>query len=166
MVKATLNDGQVLYGVNDLFIGARTHVSARYQLTLGRRSEQQISSGIIVSTGVGCTGWLRSITQGAWHVSHYFNQKGKQPPDPEQIEIGWESDHLWFAVREPFLSKTSQASIVFGQIPPRQELVITSHMPDYGVIFSDGIETDYLAFNSGSIAPIRLAERKAHMITR
>src|SRR5438552_6347916 len=35
MVKATLNDGQDLYGVNDLFIGARTHVSARYQLKLG-----------------------------------------------------------------------------------------------------------------------------------
>src|SRR6202022_2890025 len=82
MVKATLNDGQVLYGVNDLFIGARTHVSARYLLTLGQRSEQQITSGIIVSTGVGCTGWLRSITLGAWHTTHYFSQQGDQPPGP------------------------------------------------------------------------------------
>jgi NAD kinase len=166
MVKAALNDGQILYGVNDLFIGARSHVSARYRLTLGRRSEQQITSGIIVSTGVGCTGWLRSITLGAWHTTHYFSQGDDQPPDLQQLSLGWESDRLWFAVREPFLSKTSQASIVFGQIPPNQELVITSQMPDYGVIFSDGIETDYLAFNSGSIAHIGLAERKAHLITR
>lgn len=166
MVKATLNDGQTLYGVNDLFIGAHTHVSARYQLTLGRHSEKQITSGIVVSTGVGCTGWLRSITLGAWHISHYFSQEGELPPDPEQIALGWESDRLWFAVREPFLSKTSQASIIFGQIPSHQELVIVSHMPDYGVIFSDGIEADYLAFNSGSTAHIGLAERKAHMITR
>jgi NAD kinase len=166
MIKATLNDGQVLYGVNDLFIGARTHISALYQLTLGRRSEQQSSSGIIVSTGVGCTGWLRSITLGAWHTAHYFSKGEDRPPRPEQLALGWESDCLWFAVREPFLSKTSQADIVFGQIAPTQELVITSHMPDYGVIFSDGIETDYLAFHSGSIARIGLAERKTHLIAR
>jgi len=39
-------------------------------------------------------------------------------------------------------------------------------MPDYGVIFSDGIESDYLAFNSGFIAHVGLAERKAHLIMR
>jgi hypothetical protein len=45
-------------------------------------------------------------------------------------------------------------------------LVITSQMPDYGVIFRDGIEADYLAFNSGFIARIGLSERKAHLIVR
>ncbi|HLZ62258.1 MAG TPA: sugar kinase, partial [Ktedonosporobacter sp.] len=168
MVKATLNNGQVHYGVNDLFIGPRSHGSARYELALGRQSEQQSSSGIIVSTGVGCTGWLRSITLGAWHTVRYFadQQERSEPPGPEQLMLGWESDRLWFAVREPFLSRTSQASIVFGQIVPGQEMIITSQMPGYGVIFSDGIESDYLDFNSGAIARIGLAERKAHVITR
>ncbi len=168
MVRAALNDGQVLYGVNDLFIGPRTHSSVRYILELGRQREQQSSSGIIVSTGVGCTGWLRSIALGAWHVAHYFDAEGTgaSAPDLERLELGWTSDRLWFSVREPFPSRTSQATIVFGQIAPRQELVITSQMPDYGVIFSDGIESDYLAFNSGTIAHIGLAERKAHLITR
>src|SRR5262249_61411887 len=32
MAKAALTDGQVLHAVNDLFIGARTHISARYQI--------------------------------------------------------------------------------------------------------------------------------------
>ena len=166
MVKATLNDGQVIYGVNDLFIGARTHVSARYQLALGGHTEQQITSGIIVSTGVGCTGWFSSITRGAWRAMNYFHSEALQLPDPEQLALGWESEQLWFAVREPFLSKSSQANIVFGKISPQQEFVVTSQMPDYGVIFSDGIETDYLTFNSGSIAHVGLAERKAHLITR
>ncbi len=74
--------------------------------------------------------------------------------------------HLWFTVREPFVSKTSQATLVFGQIASNQHLIITSQMPENGVIFSDGIENDYLAFNSGSIATVGLAERKAHLITR
>lgn len=166
MAKATLNDGQVLYGVNDLFIGPRTHGSARYSLEFAGRRERQSSSGIIVSTGAGCTGWLRSIVTGAWHIAHYFGDGGNSPPTSRQLDLGWDSDQLWFSVREPFPSKTSQATLVFGQIAPGQELVITSHMPDYGVIFSDGIESDYLAFNSGFIARIGLAERKAHLVMR
>jgi NAD kinase len=164
MARAQLNDGQTLYAVNDLFIGPRSHGSARYLLEFGGRREQHSSSGIIVSTGAGCTGWLRSIVTGAWQVARHFGGAADEPPGPEQLALGWDSRRLWFAVREPFISKTSQASIVFGQIAPGQELVITSHMPDYGVIFSDGIESDYLAFNSGSIGRIGLAERQAHLI--
>jgi NAD kinase len=166
MAKATLNDGQTLYSVNDLFIGPRSHGSARYVLAFEGQEERQSSSGIIVSTGAGCTGWMRSITTGAWHVARYFAGAGDSPPSPEQLALGWDSDRLWFAVREPFISKTSQANLVFGQIGPGEELVITSQMPDYGVIFSDGIESDYLAFNSGFIARVGLAERKANLIVK
>ncbi len=166
MAKATLNDGQVLYGVNDLFIGPRSHGSARYMLELAGQREQQSSSGIIVSTGAGCTGWLRSITTGAWQIANYFGAQLAEAPNLEQITLGWESDRLWYTVREPFPSKMSQARMVFGQVMPGEELIITSHMPDYGVIFSDGIESDYLGFNSGFIARVGLAERKANLITR
>ncbi len=166
MAKATLNDGQTLYGVNDLFIGPRSHGSARYLLEYEGRQETQSSSGIIVSTGAGCTGWMRSIITGAWQVARHFGTLSADPPGPEQIALGWDADRLWFAVREPFISKTSEATIIFGQLAPGEELVITSHMPDYGVIFSDGIESDYLAFNSGFIARIGLAERKAALIVR
>ena len=88
IAKATLNDGQVLYGVNDLFIGPRSHGSARYRLEFAGRQEQQSSSGIIISTGAGCTGWLRSIVAGAWQVAQYFGAAG-EPPEPEQLAIGW-----------------------------------------------------------------------------
>jgi NAD kinase len=166
IAKATLNDGQILYAVNDLFVGPRTHGSARYLLQYAGRVEQQSSSGIIVSTGAGCTGWLRSITTGAWHIAKHFCGLSGTPPGPEQLALGWEAERLWFTVREPFVSKISQATIVFGQLVAGQCLVITSQMPENGIIFSDGIESDYLAFNSGSIATVGLAERKAHLITR
>jgi NAD kinase len=166
MAKAALGDGQVLYAVNDLFIGPRTHVSARYRIEFAGRHEQQSSSGMIVSTGAGCSGWLRAITTGAWRVAQHFGELAGDPPELDELALGWESDRLWFSVREPFVSRTSRADIVFGQIEPGQTLTITSHMPDYGVIFSDGIEADYLAFNSGFIARVGLAERKAHLITR
>jgi NAD kinase len=166
MAKATLNDGQVLYGVNDLFIGPRSHGSARYLIELAGQREQQSSSGIIISTGAGCTGWLRSITMGAWQVARYFGANLEAAPTADQLNLGWASQSLWYSVREPFPSKTSQANLVFGQIQPGQELLITSHMPDGGVIFSDGIEADYMAFNSGFIARIGLAERQAHLVVQ
>ena len=65
MAKASLNNGQTLYGVNDLFIGPKTHSSARYLIRSGEASEAQSSSGVIVSTGMGSTGWLKSLLTGS-----------------------------------------------------------------------------------------------------
>src|SRR5437899_1491827 len=39
MAKVTLNTSQSLYAVNDFFIGARTHISARYQIQVGNQRE-------------------------------------------------------------------------------------------------------------------------------
>ena len=76
----------------------------------------------------------------------------------------WDADYLMYAVREPWPSKTSQANMVFGVITPAQPLVLNSYMAEHGVIFSDGIEQDYLQFNSGHTATINLAEHKARLI--
>jgi hypothetical protein len=37
-------------------------------------------------------------------------------------------------------------------------------MPEHGVIFSGGIETDYLQFNSGSVAIVSLADKKGSLV--
>src|SRR5689334_2694532 len=46
MARATLNNGQTMYAVNDLFIGPKTHTSARYLIRIGETSEAQSSSGV------------------------------------------------------------------------------------------------------------------------
>ena len=67
-------------------------------------------------------------------------------------------------MREPFPSKTSAASIVFGKVTPRQPLVVQSQMPENGVIFSDGIEKDFIPFTAGTTATITLAEKKGVVV--
>lgn len=161
MAKAVLNDGQYLYGVNDLFIGQKTHVSARYRLELGGKSEQHSSSGIIVSTGLGSTGWLKSILAGTAGILESISGN--------KAEFGfkamdWNSNSLVFSVREPFPTKTTQAQLVFGEISSNSPLRITSYMPENGVIFSDGMESDFLQFNSGMVATISLAEKKGQLV--
>lgn len=165
MAKASLNDGQTLYAVNDLFIGQRTHLSARYRLRFQQQEEDQSSSGIIVSTGAGSTGWFRSILTGAAGIVEAFSQTHNLQDVREQYRFDWEADRIYFAVREPFISKTSGAGLVFGQVTGSETLAVTSQMPRGGVIFSDGIESDYLEFNSGSIAEIGIAEKKVHLVS-
>ncbi len=143
--RVVLNTGETLTAVNDLFIGARTHVSARYELRSGAEVESHSSSGVIVSTGLGSTGWLRSIQAGAAALE---GKAFKLTPMP------WDAPFLAFSVREPFPSRTTQAQIVTGRVTPEQPLLLTSVMADHGVIFSDGMESDFLAFNSGTQAVI------------
>ena len=76
----------------------------------------------------------------------------------------WDADYLYFSVREPWPSKTSSADITFGRITARKTLRIVSLMPENGVIFSDGIESDYLPFNSGTEAIVTLANKKGCLI--
>ena len=37
-------------------------------------------------------------------------------------------------------------------------------MPENGVIFSDGMEQDYIAFNSGSVVTIGIADQKGDLV--
>ncbi len=81
MARCVLNDGQEMLALNDLFIGRRGHASARYTLKLNGQSENQSSSGLIVSTGAGSTGWLRSIVTGAARVMQGFGDAAIAPDE-------------------------------------------------------------------------------------
>ncbi len=162
MARARLSDGQTLYAVNDLFVGPRSHVSARYRIALGERSETQSSSGLIVSTGLGSTGWFRSLLTGAAGIA-----QGAEADSVESMRtqgFAWDADHLQFTVREPFPSRTTQVELVFGPVTRAEPLQVTSAMAGHGVIFSDGIEADFLEFNAGLTATIDVAERRGVLV--
>lgn len=162
MAKATLSDGQTLYAVNDLFIGPRSHTSARYEIALGDRREAHSSSGVIVSTGLGSTGWFRSLLTGAAGIVG-----GKRAGSVQRLReegFPWDAQHLYFTVREPFPSRTTQAELVFGRVQADAPLRMVSQMPGYGVIFSDGIEADYLEFNAGAQALITPADKHGLLV--
>ena len=140
---------------------SKSHTSARYEIQFGQQSEIQSSSGVIVSTGLGSTGWMKSIVTGSVGIAAgMLNQQA----DFEYQAAQWDSDTLRFAVREPFPSKASEAKLVFGEVNAKKPLTLLSRMAENGVIFSDGIETDFLDFNSGAKAIITLAEKQGKLI--
>ncbi len=149
MVKATLDDGQQLLALNEIFLGHRGHQSARYLISNGGCEEHQSSSGIIVATGTGATGWARSIDR--------ERRKRVKVPLPED-------ERLAFYVREAFPSVATGTSLTSGLIDTRQRLHIRSEMNDGGVIFGDGIEADNLQFNWGRIAELSVADQTLDII--
>jgi len=161
LAEIRLEDGQRLLAFNDLFIGARSHVSALYRISCGEKAEVQSSSGVLVSTGAGSTGWLSSVFN---MVSGVACSRGGTVVQP--VRLPWEDPRLIYVVREPFVSRHSQANLVTGMLEFGQELVLESLMPSGGVVFSDGMEADFLQFNSGAIARVRAAEQRARLVVQ
>lgn len=159
LASVELNDGQRLLAFNDLFLGARSHVSALYRISCGKRTEVQSSSGVLVSTGAGSTGWVSSAFNMASGIAGF---RGSRPI--EGIKMPWEDPRLLYIVREPFLSRHSQIGIVAGLLDGGDSMVLESLMPSGGAIFSDGVEADFLEFNSGAVARVSAAEQRARLV--
>ena len=152
LAEAVLSDGQRLRAVNELFIGPRTHSSALYEIEW---REAQSSSGVIVATGLGSTGWLRSMLTGSAGLSAVPLAYAPKP---------WDAERLTFAVREPFPSRSSAVGLVRGHVSAQQPLRLRSRMPEQGVIFSDGMEADFLRFTAGVEATIGIAAQRGCLV--
>jgi len=159
LAEARLDDGQRLLAFNDLFIGARSHVSVRYVLARGSARESQSSSGVLVATGAGSTGWISSVFNMAAGVTTLAGGTCGRP-----IRLEWDDRRLLFAVREPFVSRHSTAEQIAGILEANQTLRLQSLMPTGGVIFSDGIESDFLRFDAGAIATVGVSSSTASLV--
>ena len=143
LAEATTSDRQALYGLNEIFVGVPTHQSARYRIAFGKKEEEQSSSGLIVSTGTGSSGWLRSL------------QGEKAAFDPAE-------DRLHYVVREAWPGRGFSATLTSGDVTAKKPLIIESRME--GTIFADGIEADAIRFDAGVTVTIKPAERKVRLI--
>ena len=148
MAEARLDDGQSLLALNEIFVGHRSHQSARYQLSRDGQVEEQSSSGIIVATGTGATGWARSIME---------SRRISLELDPAARELG-------FFVREPWPSAATGTALSAGRLDDGTALGVLSHMQSGGVVFADGIEADHLRFDWGRRLEVRVAERRLNLV--
>ncbi|MEY4564347.1 MAG: hypothetical protein RLZZ618_3624 [Pseudomonadota bacterium] len=161
MAEVRLSDGQRLRAVNELFIGPSSHGSALYDLAVGGEEERQSSSGVIVSTGLGSTAWLKSVVTGSMNLA-----MAAMPGTPRAVytPLPWDAPHLVYAVREPFPSRSSQASLIYGQVTAGSPMRLRSRMPEHGVIFSDGMEADFLRFTAGIEAMVSVSPTSGTLV--
>jgi hypothetical protein len=147
MVHARLDDGQELDAVNELFLGHPSHQSARYTLGVDGGSERQSSSGLIVSTGTGATGWCASIAH---------DRGGRRLPGPTDHALAW-------FVREAWPSPVTGVTLTEGVLGGDGELVVTVQS-DRLVVFGDGMEADRLEVSWGQEVRIGVAERRLRLV--
>lgn len=136
MVEAVADDTQRLIALNEIYLGPPGHQTARYHLAADgapRAGEAQASSGVLVGTGTGATGWLRSL----W----LERGSGLSLPAPSDPRL------LWF-VREAWPSPATGTSLVAGELGRGQGLELTVES-DRLVVFGDGMEADALELTWG-----------------
>ncbi|MFF5138919.1 hypothetical protein ACFY6U_04060 [Streptomyces sp. NPDC013157] len=151
MVEAVADDTQRLVALNEIYFGAAGHQTARYRLGLendGGVVEAQASSGVLVGTGTGATGWLGSV----------WRERGARLPLPAPAE-----DRLLWFVREAWPSPATGTSLVAGELTASAALTLTVES-DRLIAFGDGIETDSLELTWGQTVRVGACSRRLRLV--
>ncbi len=149
MVQADLDDGQSLLALNEVFVGPMTHQTARYTLSLADgRSERQASSGVIVSSGTGATGWCRSIS--------LERSSSLRLPDPTEERLAW-------FVREAWPSPATGTELTEGSLDAQTALYLAVES-DQVVLFGDGIEADFVVASWGQRIQVHESPVKLRLV--
>lgn len=147
MVEAVVDDGQRLTAVNEIFVGHRSHQSARYTIAmLDGGSERQSSSGVVIGTGTGATGWCRSI----WLERH----SAIDLPHPTERRL------CWF-VREAWPSPATGCSATEGVVV---DVALRITAENDLVLFGDGVESDVIDLGANQTVELRVAAKTLTLV--
>lgn len=131
-------DGKVIpdLALNEVFFGDRTpYKMCRYKLSVGGKSEEQRSSGVLVSTGAGSHAWMQSAG-------------GKTFPITTR--------KMEYLVREPYHLLNRKGKLERGFVG-KETIVITSRDAN-NLLVIDGLSTTY-PVPAGKTARVRLAKQ-------
>ena len=149
LVEARVDGRPVLKALNELYLGHRTHQSARYTLSFAAMRARHISSGVIVSTGTGATGWAGSIAREIGNIAIL--------PQPTARSLA-------FFVRELWTPPGASRQLVRGEIADGENLGVTSEMNEGGVLFGDGIEEDCIELGWGTCVTMQVATQALRLV--
>ena len=151
MVHAQLDDGQALDSLNEVYVGHVSHQSARYRLAIAGlgEPERQSSSGLIVATGTGATGWTASIS----------HDRGAPLPLPAPQDPAL----AWF-VREAWPSPATGTSLTAGLLGSGGDLLLVVESSEL-VVFGDGLESDRLVATWGQTVDVSVSARTLALVT-
>ncbi len=151
MVELVSDDGQRLVALNEIYLGQPSHQTARWTLELAGREvthrERQASSGLVVGTGTGATGWCRSLQR----------QQAPDLPLPSPTD----GTAAWF-VREAWPSPSTGTALVAGRLA--DDTMSVRVESDTLVAFGDGMEDDRVLLGWGQQVRIAVSQRRLYTV--
>ena len=144
------------HALNEVYAGDRFSVgTSRYTLRIDDREERHRSSGVLVVTGTGSTGWYANI------VKNDGGGFGYGRPFPRT------SVQLRYLVRDPI--RIDELELTHGAIEPGMDFSIKSTMNSDGVLSFDCSKISYenpraYPFNRGSVVTLGISNRPLQVI--
>ena len=131
--------------LNEFFIGAKkSYHAAKYLIQIGRKKEEQKSSGILITTPTGSYAWSKSCCNKTLPLN---------------------SKNFQFVVREPYEGNVfKNYKLKYGILKKNQNINIISEMLD-GIVVADSVSKEY-SFKNRSRATIKLSKNYLNAIWR
>ena len=142
-LQSILNGRKLPLALSEVFVGAKMNVGmSRYIMNVGSMQFEQKSSGLIVATGAGSTGWYDAAYQTAYGEPDHFAKTQRVAK---------------FIGREMFKGHLTDSSLRHGIIHPGDELIITSLMRN-GIVSTDASEKMMFPIKNGEQVKISLSD--------
>lgn len=134
-----------VFALNEIYVGTRFSPSmARYELMRKDKSELQMSSGVVITTGTGSTGWYSNIPV----IGKAFSKDAKE---------------LHFCVREP--KAAANYTMLQGALLPGEVLTVKSKMNVDGCISFDGdVGKRMYPFKIGDVLEVQISGKPLYVV--
>jgi len=122
-LEAKINGNKLPYpAVNEIFFGSRhPYHTSRYVIKVKGKSEFQKSSGVLITTSSGSTGWAKSAAKGKLKI---------------------QKNGFGYVVREPYLGRLTKSKLLKGSLSAKEKIRITSQM-HAGIVVVDSSEKSH-----------------------
>ena len=108
-----------LAAINEIFVGSsHPYHTSRYELKVRGRKEFQKSSGVLITTHTGSTGWAKSAAKGKLKIA----KKG-----------------FGYVVREPYIGRLTKSKLLKGSLRAKDKVIVNSQMYA-GIVVVDSSE--------------------------
>ena len=128
--------------VNEVFVGsAHPYQTSRYVLKVKRKEEFQKSSGVLITTRSGRTGWAMSAAKKRLNVP---------------------KNGLGYVVREPYSGRLTKPKLLQGVLTPQNKIKIKSSM-HRGIVVIDSSSKE-LKFTDGSKLEVTISKKTLTLV--